>query len=80
MDRETASGTKYVFDNGRQLVPQPEGVPLDDLLASFSKKVLDVLDIDDLVVVSGESGLGKSELFLGNNRENYPILKISALT
>jgi hypothetical protein len=34
-------------------------------LLDFSRGVLDILNKDGLVIVGGESGLGKSELFLG---------------
>lgn len=68
---EESLGVKYVFDSGRllkrgRLLKQsPEGQPLSELLHDFSKKVLEVLDKDKLVIVGGESGLGKTEIFLG---------------
>ena len=65
---ETELRTKFVFESGRSLSESPEGQPLNELLSDFSKNVLEELDKDNLVIVGGESGLGKSELFLSSTK------------
>ncbi len=54
----------FVFDSGRLLKESPEGQLLGELLTDFSEQVLAELDQSKLVLIAGESGLGKTELFL----------------
>ena len=72
-DLEVAEKKVFYFESGRRLEQQSEGVPLKELFRSFSGEVLEVVDSEGLAIVGGESGLGKSELFLSNTR-----LKINA--
>jgi hypothetical protein len=73
---EKVMGVKFVFDSGRTLEEAPKDQPFSELLSGFSTDVLEVLDRENLVIVGGESGLGKSELFLGNQRR---IIKAGGL-
>ncbi len=58
--------TKFVFDSGRPLRECPDGQSLSELLRAFSMQVLEELDRSQIVLVAGESGLGKTELFLSS--------------
>lgn len=66
---ETVQSGNFVFDSGRPLITIPEGHSLDNLLAGFSQNVIDIADQSGLAIIGGESGLGKTELFLGTRPE-----------
>ncbi len=61
MSAETPS---YAFDTGRALTQCPEGQTLYDVYSPITEQVLGVLETEQVVIVSGESGLGKTEIFL----------------
>ncbi|MBN2101093.1 hypothetical protein JW710_04370 [Candidatus Dojkabacteria bacterium] len=67
--------TDFVFDDGTVLQMQPEDCGIEDLLGGFTARVLDVVDRTGICLVAGQSGLGKTELFLGENMIYKPSWK-----
>src|SRR3989339_853516 len=64
-EKESRTERIYTFNSGRRLEESPAEQSLDMFLREFSEEVLNELDKSGLVIVGGESGLGKTELFLG---------------
>ncbi|OGM63458.1 hypothetical protein A2961_03265 [Candidatus Woesebacteria bacterium RIFCSPLOWO2_01_FULL_39_21] len=56
--------TKFRFKNGEPL--ETKSGPLSNLFAEITQRALEVLEVKSVVLVAGPSGIGKTELFLGN--------------
>ena len=70
---EGLAETSYRFKGGRNIKMQPEGTPLCDLYRDFSDQIIPVVNQHGLVVIGGESRLGKTEGFLQNTSARQNI-------
>lgn len=61
---EEIADHRYRFKNGEEFITRPD-LSLKNLLKPLTDRVLDILKKDNLVIIGGPSGIGKSELFLG---------------
>lgn len=68
--------TRYRFKNGERFVTRPD-LPLSSLFKPLTDRILDVLKDNNIVVIGGPSGIGKSELFLGISK---PKINVSGIT